>query len=194
MHERVAGIVLAAGGSTRLGRPKQTLQWQGEPIIRRVVKTALAAGLQPVIVVTGAAASDVEGALVGLPIQIVNNPDWEAGQSSSVKAGLQSVPGGTGAVVYLLADQPHVSKELLNSLVELHATSFAPLVAPEVQGQRGNPVLFDRQTFPALFALEGDVGGRPLFSRYQAAWLPWHDSSILMDIDSPEDYQRLVEG
>jgi molybdenum cofactor cytidylyltransferase len=97
-------------------------------------------------------------------------------------------------VVYLLADQPHVSKELLSSLVELHATTFAPLVAPEVQGQRGNPVLFDRQTFPALFALEGDVGGRPLFSRYKAIRLPWHDPSILLDIDSPEDYRQLLEG
>ncbi len=194
VHERVAGIVLAAGGSTRLGQPKQLLPWQGEPIVRHVAKTGLAAGLQPVIVVTGAAASAVEEALVDLPIQIVRNPDWEAGQSTSVKVGLQRVPAESGAVVFLLADQPRVSKELLSSLVELHATTFAPLVAPEVQGQRGNPVLFDRQTFPALFALEGDVGGRPLFSRFKAARLPWHDSSILLDIDSPEDYQQLLEG
>ncbi len=194
VHERVAGIVLAAGGSTRLGQPKQILPWQGEPIVRHVAKTGLAAGLQPVIVVTGAAASAIEEALVDLPIQIVRNPDWEAGQSTSVKVGLKRVPAELGAVIYLLADQPRVSKELLSSLVELHATTFAPLVAPEVQGQRGNPVLFDRQTFPALFTLEGDVGGRPLFSRFKAARLPWHDLSILLDIDFPEDYRQLLEG
>ena len=96
--------------------------------------------------------------------------------------------------MYLLADQPRVTKELIISLVELHAATLAPLVAPEVQGQRSNPVLFDRQTFPALFALEGDVGGRPLFSRFKAARLPWHDSSILLDIDSPGDYRELLEG
>lgn len=194
VHERVAGIVLAAGGSTRLGQPKQLLPWQGEPIVRHVAKTGLAAGLQPVIVVTGAAASAVEEALVDLPIQIVRNPDWEAGQSTSVKSGLHQVPAESGAVVFLLADQPRVSKELLSGLVELHAATFAPLVAPEVQGQRGNPVLFDRQTFPAFFTLEGDVGGRPLFSRFKAAHLPWHDASILLDIDSPEDYRLLLEG
>lgn len=193
VHEPVAGIVLAAGGSKRFGEPKQLLRWQGEPLVRLAASTALKAGLQPVVVVTGAYAAEVDQVLDGLQVKTIHNPDWQSGQSTSVKAGLHTLPGETGAVIYLLADQPRVSEHLLRSLVEKHAGTLAPLVAPEVQGQRANPVLFDRQTFPDLFALTGDVGGRPLFSKFTAAWLPWHDDSILLDIDSLQDYQRLLE-
>jgi molybdenum cofactor cytidylyltransferase len=75
----------------------------------------------------------------------------------------------------------------------MHCGSLAPIIAPLVSGQRSNPVLFDRDTFGDLLALEGDQGGRALFSRYPVQWLPWHDVNLLLDIDTPEDYQRLTE-
>jgi molybdenum cofactor cytidylyltransferase len=193
VHEPVAGIILAAGGSQRLGRPKQLLEWRGAPFIRHVVKTAAAAGLKPLRIVTGACAQEIETALQGLPGQIIYNPRWESGQSTSVIAGVESLPPSCGAVVFLLADQPQVPATLLRSLVARHAQTLAPLVAPMVDGRRANPVLFDRRTFADLRKLEGDTGGRPLFARYQPEWLPWHDTNILLDVDSEQDYQRLLE-
>lgn len=193
VHEPVAGIILAAGGAQRLGQPKQLLEWRGEPFVRRVARTALAAGLAPVLVVTGAYAEEVWPALEGLAVHVVHNPDWESGQGVSVSAGVQALPPETGAVIFLLADQPQVPATLLRSLVETHARDLPPLVAPQAGGRRANPVLFDRQTFPDLRALSGETGGRVLFSRYPVAWLEWHDPSLLLDVDTIDDYQRLLE-
>jgi molybdenum cofactor cytidylyltransferase len=218
--EPVAGIVLAAGGSARLGRPKPLLDWQGEPFVRCVARTALEAGLSPVVVVVGADAGLVRAALgdlrvasprpleyptenglaTGEPGQrplVVENPGWADGQSTSIRVGLGALVNSdvahepAGAAVFLLADQPQSPATLVRALVERHAQTLTPIVAPLVDGQRGNPVLFDRGVFPDLLALTGDVGGRALFARYPVEWLPWHDARLLLDVDTPEDYDRL---
>lgn len=193
-HERVGGVLLAAGGSHRLGRPKQLLDWHGEPFVRRVARTALEAGLDPLVVVTGASAAQVEGALHDLPCVIVHNPEWQAGQSSSLRAGLARLPVEVGAAIFLLCDQPQVSPPLLRSLVEQHAQSLAPVIGPLVDGRRANPVLFDRRTFDELSGLSGDTGGRALFASYTPTWLDWHDANLLLDVDTEQDYQRLLES
>lgn len=193
VHERIAGVILAAGGAQRMGQLKQTLIWRGEPLVRHVARAALEAGLSPVVVVTGCAAQSVEAALESLPVQMIYNAAWQEGQSTSVKAGVQVLPPETGGAIFMLADQPHTPVELIASLVEAHAGTLSPLVAPLVQGQRANPVLFDRATFPDLLSISGDQGGRVLFSRYPIQWVPWHDPAVLQDIDTPEDYQRLLE-
>lgn len=194
VHERVGAVILAAGGAQRMGQPKPALVWRGRPLVQHVARAALDAGLAPVVVVTGSAAESVQAALGGLPVQVVYNADWQAGQSSSVKAGLKALPADLGAAVFLLADQPHTPAQLIAGLVEAHAATLSPLVAPLVQGQRANPVLFDRAAFPDLLSLSGDQGGRALFSRYRLQWVPWHDPAVLQDIDTPEDYQHLLES
>jgi molybdenum cofactor cytidylyltransferase len=193
LHEPVAGIVLAAGGAKRMGYPKQTLSWRGQPLVRHVARVALSAGLNPVIVVTGAFAGQVEDALEDEKVRITYNPSWQSGQSTSVIAGLNALSKDVGAAIFLLADQPHIPEHLVRSLVEAHARSLAPIVAPLIDGQRANPVLFDRQTFPHLLQLSGDTGGRAIFSRHRVNWLPWHDASPLLDIDTPGDIERLME-
>jgi molybdenum cofactor cytidylyltransferase len=193
VHERIAGVVLAGGGAKRFGRSKQILTWRGKSFVEQAVTTALAAGLSPVILVTGAYHDQVVSCLNNETIRVIHNLDWESGQSSSVKSGVNALPAETGGAVFLLVDQPHISDTLIRALVELHRSTMAPIIAPIVRGQRANPVLFDRVTFPDFANLQGDQGGRALFSRYPVSWLEWQDESILLDVDSPEDYQNLLE-
>lgn len=192
VHERIAGVVLAGGEARRYGQPKQLLVWRGQPLIRRTVATALDAGLAPVIVVTGAIETPIQEALQGLPVQFVHNPRWQEGLSTSVKAGVSALPDHIGGAVFLLADQPRITPHLVRALVEMHASRLLPLTAPQVAGQRATPVLFDRGVFDELQRLTGDQGGRALFSRYPAAWVPWHDIGLTLDIDTPENFQQLL--
>jgi len=195
VHEKTAGVVLAAGGSSRLGTAKQLVEWHGVPLVKHVTVRALAAGLSPVVVVTGAKADQVRAALQGLPVNFVHNPGWESGQASSVQAGVRALPGECGSAVFLLSDQPQVPSDLLRALVSAHAASLSALVAPRVSGQRANPVLFDMSVFPELLLLEGDTGGRSLFSdpqRFPVHWIDWDDPDLLLDVDTPEEYQRLL--
>ncbi len=195
--ENTAGIVLAAGGSKRFGGTKQLLNWRGQPFVRAVAKTALNAGLSPVLVVTGADADEVEKAVNDLDLSIVHNDDWQSGQGTSIRAGVQALPGKpkTGACVFLLADQPQIPASVIRALMETHANGLHPIVVPLVQMERrANPVLFDRVTFPDLLALDGDVGGRAIFPKHKVEFMPWHDDILLLDVDKPEDYEKLVNS
>jgi len=194
-HEKVAGIILAAGASTRFGKPKQLLDWKGEPFVRAVTRIALEAGLSPVIVITGANGEQVESAINDLDVIIMRNNYWESGQGSSIRTGIHKLISSmneAGAAIFLLADQPQITTSILRALIEKHAEGLYPIVAPMVLDQRANPVLFDRITFPDLLGIEGDVGGRAIFHKHSAEYLPWHDDRMLLDVDTPEHYQRLI--
>jgi molybdenum cofactor cytidylyltransferase len=196
VNEPVAGIILAAGESKRFGRPKQLLDWKGQPFVRAVARTALGAGLSPLVVVSGANAEQVESAVKDLAVTVVKNEDWKSGQGSSIRVGIKSFalypPLKTGGAIFLLTDQPQVTASILRALVEKHAEGLFPIVAPLVMDQRANPVLFDRVTFPDLMTLEGDVGGRAIFHKHHVEFLPWHDDRLLLDVDTPEMYERLI--
>ena len=190
--EKTAGIILAAGTSSRYGQFKQLLDWKGKPFIRQVTETALQAGLEPVVVVTGFRHTDVAFHLQDLPIRLIHNPDFELGQSTSIKAGIHSLPQHIGAAVFLLADQPQIPTEVIRALVEAHAGERPSILAPLVlEERRANPVLFDRVTFPDLLNLTGDIGGRGIFDKHRVTYLPWHDDILIFDVDKPDDYERL---
>lgn len=193
--EPAAGIVLAAGESSRYGQPKQLLDWKGEPFVRAVTKTALHAGLSPVVIVTGAYADQVKASVSDLNVSVIYNEQWKGGQAGSIKAGVNFLTASSkhvGGAIFLLADQPQLTTSILRALVEKHAEGLYPIVAPMVIDQRANPVLFDRMTFPDLLTLEGDVGGRGVFHKHRVEYLPWHDDRLLLDVDTPEMYQRLI--
>jgi molybdenum cofactor cytidylyltransferase len=199
VDEPIAGIVLAAGEATRFGQPKQLLDWKGEPFVHVVAKTALQAGLAPVMVITGANAESVENVIKDLNIVVIKNEEWKSGQASSIKAGIKALSSAStpigeraGGAIFLLADQPQITGSVLRALREKHAEGLYPVVAPLVLDQRANPVLFDRVTFRDLLDLEGDVGGRAIFHRHRVEYLPWHDDRLLLDVDTPEMYQRLL--
>ncbi len=196
VNEPIAGIVLAAGESSRYGQPKQLLDWKGEPFVRAVTKTALQAGLSPVVIVTGSNAASIESSVNDLDVSIVRNEQWKTGQAGSIKAAVKALvaPAATnvGGAIFLLADQPQLTTSVIRALVEKHAGGLYPIVAPMVIDRRANPVLFDRATFSDLLVLEGDVGGRAVFHKHRVEYLPWHDDRLLLDVDTPEMYQRLI--
>lgn len=193
VHEPKAAVILAAGGSSRFGRPKQLLDWKGMPLVRHIALTALESKLDEIILVTGRETEEITRVVSDLNLKIVHNPNWVDGQGTSVSLGTSALRPEIGAVLFLLADQPLVSTRLVESLFEYHARTLAPIISPLVDDRRTNPVLFDRETFKELRLLSGVEGGRALFPRYPLTWMPWYDRRLLVDIDSPADYQRLLD-
>lgn len=193
VKEKIAGIVLAGGASSRFGASKLLLEYEGKTFVKRIAETALFAGLDPVIVVTGKDDAALRKALADVSVKIVHNERWMDGQSTSVKAGLGELPSTCGGAIFLLGDQPQISSEFIQALVERHSRSSSAVVASLVGGKRSNPVLFDRSTFPDFSLLEGDAGGRQLLPKYDVNYLEWFDGKMLIDVDTVEDYQRLIE-
>jgi molybdenum cofactor cytidylyltransferase len=190
----VAAIVLAAGGSSRMGQPKQLLPIDNRPMVRYVTEAVAASDLEQVIVVTGAHARAVEAALTGLPVELVRNVSWSKGMSSSMRSGLRALRPAVQAVLVVLGDQPGLTATLLQSLVARYRATRAPIVVPVYRGRRGNPVLFDRALFPELLAVQGDQGGRAIVIRHQDRMehVEVDDPAVVMDVDSPRDYDGLL--
>ncbi len=191
----VGAIVLAAGASTRFGQPKQLLDWHGLPLVAHVADQALAAGLDPVVVVVGCWAEEVRAALAGRPVRLATNWRWEEGLSTSVQTGLGALPPETGAVVFLSCDQPLVSANLLRELVARFRETGAPIVCAAHGGRWMTPALFARPLFREFFEVTGDQGGRVLMARYADRVVPVEvaDPLLLTDVDTPETYQGLLE-
>ena len=192
---QVGVVVLAAGGSTRMGSVKQVTVVDGAPMIVRAVRTAIRADLGSVVVVTGAADEVVRMALAewGGPITVVHNAAWAEGQATSVAAALRTLPAAVEAAIFIPVDQPLLDPLLLRRQSALWR-SGADLVAPLVDGEmRGAPALFDRRYWPELLALRGDVGGRRMLVAHRDdVTLTPAEAHWLMDVDTAEDLQSLL--
>lgn len=193
VSESIAGIILAAGNSRRMGQPKALLDWKGIPFVRACALQAITAGLKPIYIIAGQEYEKIKEIVKDLPVKVILNQDWNEGQSSSVRTAIKSLPQKIGGAVFQLVDQPHISVTLIRKLIYEHSISLAPIILPETNGRRVNPVLFDRDTFEALTSIQGDFGGRLIFSQYPIRTLSWFDESILLDVDTPEDYKHLLE-
>ncbi len=189
---KVAGVILAAGESRRLGRPKQLLHLGGKSMIEHVAEVALASSLQEVIVVLGHKAEEIRPLLEGKKLQLVTNLDWPEGLSTSIQAGLAVLPPQFEACLFLLADQPRVTLKLVEGILARYRQTLAPVVGPRYRGRRGNPVLFSRSLFPEMANLEGDEGGRLLLERHAdiVEWVDVDSKEYFLDIDTPEDLER----
>lgn len=190
--DHVAGIVLAAGGSRRFGRPKPLLPWGEQTLLAHILDQVASLGLHDLVVVTGAA-GDAVARVVAQRARVAHNPEWERGQSTSLRAGLRALRPDAAAALFFLADQPEAHPEVAQQLIARWRTTRALAVAPRYQGERGTPVLFDRRAFAELSALEGDVGGCVLLARHSAevAWVDVPDPPPL-DVDTPEEYYRCL--
>lgn len=187
-------IILAAGNSTRLGRPKQLLPYQGKTMLTHVIAEAQAASLQPVIVVTGAYHAAIQDSLEEQPVHIVFNPQWETGMASGIVAGLDkalTLLPHLQSVIVAVCDQPHISSDLFRSLVQQQTDSGRGMIACAYSETYGTPVLFHRRYFKELSMLSGDAGAKQLLKRHDedVATLPFPEGKI--DIDTEEDFRTL---
>jgi molybdenum cofactor cytidylyltransferase len=191
---RVGVIILAAGNSSRLGRPKQLLPYRGRTLVTHVAGETLSAGLRPVVVVTGAYRAEVEEALMGELVGLVYNSDWETGMASGIVAGLSnmlSLDSGLDGVVIAVCDQPFISAALLSELAAAFETSGKGIVASAYADSMGTPVLFGSSYFEQLLSLSGSDGAKKLLLQHPAdlAAVNFPDGHI--DIDTAEDLRKL---
>jgi molybdenum cofactor cytidylyltransferase len=184
-------VLLAAGLSQRMGHNKMLLEVGGESILRRAAGRALAAGLDPLLVVLGHEADRARAELAGLPCRPVVNPDYARGVNASLRAGMAQVPAETDAVVVMLADMPFVTDEMIRTLVQRYRAGTAPLVISDYAGVPAPPMLYDRSLFPELETVEGEGCGRQVVRRHrhEAVAVSW-PREALADVDVPEDYER----
>ena len=178
----VAGVVLAAGSSTRMGRNKLLLRLEGESLVRRAARRALAAGLEPVVVVLGHEAHLAAAEVAGLADRIVVIADHAGGIHTSRVAGLAAVPPEAGAAIVLLADMPYVTEAMLAALAARHRETCAPLVVSEYAGEQAPPTLYDRALFPELSAGEGCSKRVIRAHAGEAVTLSW-PAAALRDLD-----------
>jgi len=190
----IAGVVLAAGSSSRLGVPKQLLVYRGMPLIAHVVENLLISQVDDIIVVLGSGAEQVANALEGYSVKLIFNREFAAGQSTSLKAGLAVLDSATQAALFVLGDQPLVSAETINLLIEHYWSARGGIITPYFRGKRGNPVLFDRVFFEEISSLSGDVGAREIILRHpeKIVKVDVSDVGVIIDIDTWTDYDSLV--
>jgi molybdenum cofactor cytidylyltransferase len=194
MVEPVAGLVLAAGASTRMGLNKLLLELEGTSLLRRAASRALDARLEPVVVVLGYEAERARRELHGLDVQITLNSSYRLGLSGSLRAGITALPDHVAAAVVLLADMPFVTSHMLATLVDRFRRGSAPLVISEYDGAYAPPALYRRSLFRDLMGARGDSAGRETIRRHRAEadvvrWPAW----AVRDIDTPEDYSQSVK-
>lgn len=189
----VMAVIMAAGGSKRMGRPKLDMKINDRTLIQIVLDSTAASMVDEIVLVTRPGSIHVNESLYP-HLKIVENEQWKTGQSSSMKRGLENIKPGMDAIIFMMADQPFITTEIINELLLRYYEKGASLVAPVYKGKRGSPVIFDRSLFQELFAIEGDKGGRELLDRFPVEYVEFDTSLPGMDIDTPEDYEKVKNG
>ncbi len=189
-----AVIILAAGRSARLGRPKQLLPYQGKSLLVHAVDIAKDSEAGPVIVVLGAGASELEKLIDEKNLHIVENKEWQEGIASSIRCGLNTLKRVallSDAVILMVCDQPHIDTTIINELIDTQKKTGKPIVASRYGNTTGTPVLFFKSLFAELLELEGDKGAKKLIDKYPAELATISFPLGEIDIDTEEDYQAL---
>ncbi len=187
----IAIVLLAAGASTRLGRPKQLLSLNGVTLLRKTAEMASKSIAETVHVVLGYESERMKAELINLPVRIIENHQWQEGLSTSLCAGVKSLSERTEAAVILLCDQPKLSTVFINKIIETYIDTRAPLVTSRYAGTVGVPSLFDRQIFPELLSLNGDQGAKSIIERYSKTRMEIDFPGGNDDIDSAGDEKEM---
>ena len=183
-------VILAAGNSSRMGSPKQLLDYGGKPLLRHAADVALRSTCcGNVIVVLGSRVEELRPALAGLPVTILENPRWEEGMGTSIHTGVEhALASGLDGVILALADQPLVAAEVLDRLVYTHFETGRPIVAAKYAGTVGVPVFFSREFFPKLLALKPQQGCKGVILSHAEDSFHLDCPEAEIDIDTPQDY------
>lgn len=193
--QNVGAVILAAGESSRFGRPKQLIEFQGKSLVRRIVDLAQQAGCDSIAVVAGSEKKKIAAALKGTRAKIFENQNWRAGIGTSICVGVQGLIDSEpkiSAVVLLVCDQPLVDAEMIKGLLALREETNKPIVASSYSKTLGAPALFDRSLFNELLALDGEHGAKKIIwsDRERVAEFPFPGGKI--DIDTMEDWERFA--
>ena len=188
-------LLLAAGSSSRLARPKQLLPYQGQTLLRHAAEVAAASPCRPLVLVTGALHDELLPEIEGLPFHVVRNDAWADGMGGSIATGLQELESAlevhnVDALVVMLCDQPLLTPEIIGELIVQFQATRQAVVASSYAGTQGVPALFGREVFPQLLALRGAAGARELLQQY--AHLPTVDfPGGATDVDTEAQYAAL---
>lgn len=193
---KIAGIILAAGSSSRMGQPKQLLPFGTTTLLGQVIQNARQSNLHEIIVVLGHEAALIRQGLDFSGTRTILNPDYLKGQSTSLQAGVKAIPDHCQGAMFLLGDQPLVGPDIINHLISSFTASPGHIIIPCFKGQRGNPVILPRSLFDRIQSLSGDQGARVLFDEFKPliVRVAVQDPAIVMDVDTPLDYERLISG
>jgi molybdenum cofactor cytidylyltransferase len=185
-------LILAAGNSSRLGQPKQLVKFKEKTLIEFVAETALKIS-DEVLVVLGANSEIIEEQLTSLSdsISTVYNPDWQEGMGTSIRLGIQILEKKSDTVIILLSDQPFISQELLQKMVQTFAKNQKPIVSCVYDGRLGVPMLFDKSIFPSLLTLKGEKGAKSILTYFENQISTIDFKEGIIDIDTPEDLKTL---
>jgi molybdenum cofactor cytidylyltransferase len=189
--KEIAAVILAAGQSARLGTPKQLIPWQGTTLLEFTISEIQQSGIEDIVLVLGAHADEIKKIINNQQLRIVYNYSWPSGKASSIRAGLNTISPSSNGVLFFLCDQPYLSSELICKIIQAGDSSTADIIAPAVGDSLSNPVLFFKRIFPAFYTLQGEEGGKTLFSQYTIQRVPWEDDRILIDIDTQADLEKL---
>ncbi len=193
-RKKVAGIILAAGQSTRMGRTKQLLPWAGTTVLGHIILQSNRSCLDQLVLVLGHKAEQIANELDMQNLAVVYNPEYDKGQSTSLKRGIDNLPDDVQAAIFLLADQPLISCSVIDKIVYAYLQTSFPLIIPVHEGRRGNPVLIDRSIFPRLMCLQGDTGARAIFDEYTdylfEVEIP--EPGICLDLDTWDEYKKML--
>jgi molybdenum cofactor cytidylyltransferase len=189
-----AAVILAAGQSSRLGRPKQLLKYQNKTLLQRAIDAAKQSSVQSIVVVLGSNADIILNETDTSEIHVVINDDWQTGMASTIRSGIQSLQklnSNADAAILMVCDQPFVTPQLLDNLIKIHAETGMPIIASEYDATIGTPALFHKQLFAELMILKGDSGAKKIMMRNGdfLATISFPKGSI--DIDTIDDYEAL---
>jgi molybdenum cofactor cytidylyltransferase len=190
----IAGLILAAGESTRMATPKATLPYRGRTFLERILQTLGEADIERRVVVLGHQAEEIRRRIEIEAAQVVINPDYRSGQTSSLQVGLRALMADNPeAVLLCLVDHPAVLAETVRRIVATFRRCGAPVVIPTYQGRRGHPVLIAQQVFAELLELASDAGADSVVRRYRPAtqFVEVEDGGVVIDVDDAESYRRL---